>query len=400
MRVGITPIISIIILLLIAISMASSAWIFISNYWSSRVDKVIQMVPGFEKGNRFMIQNIGENSINSDEITVMVDGKKSIIMNPQPIDSTKTAIINFMPGDLLNPAGDVWELGPFGHNADVMVMGPTNSFSYNIMLDVEYIGNFLRNGDFELGDLTGWRTSYSHTLTVDGSDPHTGSNAGKVTGNSRVYSSDFIPYEPNDTVHIEFYAKSIGSGGLSLFYGGFGEYDKDKNRIYHYHVQYYENTKTTLAAALNPGQSTVSLSDGANWKDASYSVYKRYVGFWDTGDYPDYTYTRTIARYDDVSGNTVTLNEPWDGPTIPSGTSVANMYAGSGYNYVAGAAVNVPSDWTKYTGSVSGWKYGQTTSYSIFRYGTRYVSANFLFNYKQDDTYSMLFDDVRIWVNK
>jgi len=149
------------------------------------------------------------------------------------------------------------------------------------------------------------------------------------------------------------------------------------------------------------------LTNAANWNPYPTYWYHKVIGFWNTEDYPDYTYTRTISFYSNLVGNTLTLCNygctqtiPWSGPTIPAGTPVANMYAGSGYNYVAAGYVSVPSAaWIEYQGSVSGWKYGQDTTYGKFRYGTKYVRVMFLANHGQSSSYSTLFDDVKVTIS-
>jgi hypothetical protein len=186
-------------------------------------------------------------------------------------------------------------------------------------------------------------------------------------------------------------------------YAGFVEWDKNKNYIEPWHVYYFENTKTTLAANLNPGDTQVQLSSGANWYNGGLWYY-RVIGFWNSPDYPPYTYTRTLGYYNDVSGNTLTLCNygctalsPWAGPMIPAGTPVANMFSGSSFNYVAASNTPVPTTWTKYNGSVTGWEYGQATNPANLRYGTKYVTALLLPNIGQDATHMTLFDDFRVW---
>jgi hypothetical protein len=357
------------------------AYFFIYGYTTYFTSKVIQVTNvGAQGPNIIMVNNIGTGDIQPDEIRILVDGQDAKITDPRTIRSNRNALFHF-----ISPKYDSY--------LEITVVGPTNTVQLNKYVDVHDVYNLVFNDGFEYWGASGW----SSGMTVETTDSHSGSNSSRSTGSHNIYSTDFIPYSNNnDTVKLNLFAKSVGAGGNSRLYAGFRELDKDRNLIYHRMVQYYENTKTTLAAPLNPGATTVTLASGANWKDASAPYYQRYVGIWNTGEYPDYTYTRTVPSYSDISGNVVTLSAAWPGPAIPAGTPVANMFSGSGYNYVAAAGIFAPGTWTEYSGEVSGWKYGQDTDYKKFRYGTRYIQVLLLANYAQDPAFSTLFDDFRV----
>jgi len=71
---AITPVISIIILLLITVALAGASWTFISGYWSGMTDKQIEVVDSFciaTGEGKILIKNIGSSPITTDEITVM-----------------------------------------------------------------------------------------------------------------------------------------------------------------------------------------------------------------------------------------------------------------------------------------------------------------------------------------
>ena len=119
MRKAITPVISIIILLLITISLAGMGWTYMSGYYEAMTSKTIKLVEGSARGNEVMILNIGTSEITGDDITVLTEGKDAGIldMSPATVEPKKSARIIFRPGAL----GDV----------NVRVLAPGNSVSYS-----------------------------------------------------------------------------------------------------------------------------------------------------------------------------------------------------------------------------------------------------------------------------
>jgi len=336
------------------------------------------------------IRNAGTSVINSNEIAILTNGQPAMILNPQNISPQGTVMLRFIP----------LEYG----SIDVKVQGPSNVVNYDADFPI-YIMQNLVNGDFDYIGATGWPAQ----MTLFTTDSHSGGNSSIVTDRNTIISTDYIPYEDyNDNVSIEFFAKSVGSSGLeSRLYAGFVGYDKDKNVINLNNVQYFANTDTTLAADLRPGDTEVQLTSGANWRNYSGNPwYYRTIGFWNTGDYPDHTYTRTLGYYNITAGNTLILCSysscnvpaPWTGPMIPAGTAVANMYGSSNYSYAVGitSPSDVPTAWTNYNGTANGWNYGPSISRRELRYGTKYIRVVFLANYGQNSTFSTLFDDIKV----
>jgi len=150
-------------------------------------------------------------------------------------------------------------------------------------------------------------------------------------------------------------------------------------------------TRTTLAAPLNPGDTTVTLTSSANWNNAAgSSSHLRTVIVWNYVDgqgyaWPAGTYSRNsrLNSYNDgaISGNVITLSTPWDLPAAPAGTAISNGSSGASYMYGA-LYVLGPSTWTnyayKYSGIHSNNAVSATTSFPI---ATAYIKAGFLRNY-------------------
>jgi len=81
MRKGITPIISIIILLLITVGLAASAWTYMSNYMTSLTSKVIEMPTQKCVGGEnvmAIVHNIGTQSIKIANDVVILEGDTAL----------------------------------------------------------------------------------------------------------------------------------------------------------------------------------------------------------------------------------------------------------------------------------------------------------------------------------
>jgi len=139
MRKAITPIIAIIILLLITMSLAASAWLFLSVYAGGMTSKLIQQSYGSEEGNTVMITNIGEADIHTDELTVLVSNEPAQILNPQLIEEGGSAFISF----------EAIQLG----QVNVKFVAPGNSFSYNVDINPEGITGLAAHWAFDGGSM-------------------------------------------------------------------------------------------------------------------------------------------------------------------------------------------------------------------------------------------------------
>ena len=154
----------------------------------------------------------------------------------------------------------------------------------------------------------------------------------------------------------------------------------------------------TLAAALNPGDTTITLTDAPiGWKNTAGTYYNRnlvWYGYTNAKGYtyPDYTYSRTsTADYADnvtngawaaggITGAVITLRAPWTGPAIPAGRAVANNAFGGSYKYIAAAGVAISAGWVNYPGKIGGYDVAVSGLTNLFPYGTAFVRGLFLLN--------------------
>jgi hypothetical protein len=148
---------------------------------------------------------------------------------------------------------------------------------------------------------------------------------------------------------------------------GYVPYDADGLKIEPRHVQRYSTaTDTTLAASLRPGDTEMRLTDATGWSNVDVAGTRAFAwfGYRDSSGrlYEDYTYTRNVAidvvnglwGVGGISGNVITLLEPWAGPTINQGTAVRNAVAGDELIPVLRNKLPLANQWTSYSATLSG----------------------------------------------
>lgn len=244
-------------------------------------------------------------------------------------------------------------------------------------------------------------TPTTHTFDLGGSSSQ--SYVGKQT----VIGSDSFIIDPNQEYTLEVDASAgPGSGGVfdtdSRHYLGFASYDIDGNFVSLYNYSKYAgSTDTTLAVDLNPGDTTVTLTDATGWHDGGTSHARSLVwyGYQDsTGyTYPDYTYTRNqlLNGWDagDISGNTITLRTPWAGPALAAGDAVRNTNSGSSYQYVLLSNSHVGTTPQNFSAQIGGGfienGVGGTT---LWRPGTHSIRPLALADFRNDDVQLNLSD--------
>ena len=252
--------------------------------------------------------------------------------------------------------------------------------------------NLVLNGNLKYEDNTNFS---SFTYDIDKYLYRTNASFTYIT-------SDYIPID-EDCIYAGQCDIKDGTIGVNPgnFYYGYACYDKDYNFINYQSVTHYTNTETTLASTLSNGDTTVYLTSAVNWQISTASTSLRYIAVWNTGEYPDYTYTKLYEHYtnSETSGNTVTLDAAWDQGTISAGTPVANASAGSTYNYKYASNVTAPLNWTTYGGityTSTGWVINQGSN--NFRYGTKYIRMLFLMNRNAVPTTTTTYmKDIKFW---
>jgi hypothetical protein len=265
--------------------------------------------------------------------------------------------------------------------------------------------NLVANGSGLTGDNTNFSTfNYNsvESFAGGGSFTYNGPDANREI-------DEFIPVDPSRRYKYSYAIKLLSfsqAGETPNHYGLVDSYDTDGLSIQSYHVMKLPGSAlTTLAVALAPGATTITLTSAVGWHNGA-STASKYIAFYPYTNaqgytYPFYTYTRNVTAADmwasgAISGNVITLRTPWAGSSYAIGTPVANAIAGGTYDYIAGSNVATPTVWTVFSGSIGKLDSETFTDPSItpvpastgayqspsgFRWGTAFVKVGWLLSY-------------------
>jgi hypothetical protein len=300
------------------------------------------------------------------------------------------------PTFAVTPSGDV----------STTASGPAGSTSLVQRKYVESRGqNLVTNGS----GLIGSNYNFS-SFTFDPVETHGGKGSFKYVGLGNIpvkMTDEYIPVDPEKFYRFAVWAKAGNADGSGYNagnkqYAGLECRDADLLAIDpRFYSKVSGSTDTTLAAPLNPGDTTVSLTTATGWNNNSFVSSNSFVwwpytnGFGYT--YPDYTYSRnnsgnystndTLGTWaaGGITGNTITLRVAWAGPALPSGTPVRNRSVGGNYKYIAISNQSVPNAWTRYEGYIGGFDTAGSQNVNQFPYGTAYIRPLFLCNYTSGD---------------
>ncbi len=241
--------------------------------------------------------------------------------------------------------------------------------------------NLIVNSDLSSGDNTNFSNfTYKDSQLI-------------VSGQKDVTTDFYIPIDSNKKYELGVEMKS--SNTTATYYAGFREYDFNKTYIYSSDVMYLDNTLTELAKDLNNGDTVVYLKDLSKWSTStSTRGYQRGLIFWGYKDGTGYEYgplTYSKNNYNslwedanvDKTNNTITLNKAWSKGTFKAGTQVSQSNAGSDFNYSVLLNKTVGTNWNTYKSSAISGRGQNNTTFTKFRYGTRFIRMSFLINYNK-----------------
>ncbi|GAB3892330.1 hypothetical protein GCM10028803_05040 [Larkinella knui] len=272
-------------------------------------------------------------------------------------------------------------------------------------------GNLVANGNSEFGDLSNMTPSDPTKLIFDPTQsvPAGGKGAFKYTGLAAfVRTTDLIPVNLLRRHRISMVARTGDANGANYDanargYFGIICYDADGLEITPPHFAKVSGAaQTTLAVALNPGDTTLTLTSAAGWHTGATAANRGFAWYPYTNAlgqlFPDYGYSRNLSSNypvywqsnggtwlsGGIAGNVITLRSPWAGPALAAGTKVANVMEGGTYLY-SSALINalVPNAWTLYDAYIQGVNPGNTEDPAnmMFRPGTAFIRPIILINY-------------------
>lgn len=246
---------------------------------------------------------------------------------------------------------------------------------------------------------------------------------------------ELIPVDPNKAYRLGCYLRQESVPGDWSAYAneerhrqemGFVCFDIDGNKISPTHYFRFhsggQDSLTTLAAPLSPGDTTISLVNAAGWNDSVATALRRsplIFGYQNSygAKYDFYSRLSKAGLFDlsgvDKTNNIITLNQPLpaslgnpDDPsgTWPVGTSIANAdYSGS-QNYAFYSTLILPQTdtWYKIENYCGGINKSGKLAHDSFPPGTAFVQVFWFPNYlNRAGGYSVYPDtgpDQKIWV--
>jgi cysteine-rich repeat protein len=250
------------------------------------------------------------------------------------------------------------------------------------------------NGFADSGDNTNFAPmSYSQTT-------HAGSGSFFQVGPGTTITAQPIKINQNKTYLFEVWARADNTAGIYPHFTGIVPIDADGNIMLPFMwTSMAGSSETTLATALNVGDTTINLTNATGWYEGNQG-WTRHFGWWPYTNtqgfsYPAYTYTRNSSRFiagsmyisngtwpeNGITGNVVTLSAPWPGPNLAAGTQVRSEFGNWSYFYTGISGITIPSAWTKYSGYINGNNVVTGPAYQKLPYGTDSVKIIFLNNY-------------------
>lgn len=214
--------------------------------------------------------------------------------------------------------------------------------------------NYITNGFGELGDTTNfaWGPWIYHS-----DDSPIGALGSFSVGSTYIFAplDESIPVDASVPLLASLAVKQVNVGVTSRIYFAISPLDAYGKSIQPQNYMEQSGTRTTLAQALNPGDTEIHLVSSSGWTNSvGAAASRRSLIAWNYIDqggrsWPPGTYSRNtwLNIWDDgaISGNVITLRNPWAGPAIPVDTVVGNGSAGGTYMYASGISnALVPSD--------------------------------------------------------
>lgn len=215
------------------------------------------------------------------------------------------------------------------------------------------VTNLIYNGDFSHGT-DSWTgngvTASGGVLTVTG-DLH--------------QNGYFYPIANDRKYRLSFDFKVNTNDGSHMWYSCLYPYDNKRNSVINIALtnKAISGCDTTLASALNNGDTTVTLTDATKWP-----TNRTYQGIGICNNLA-WGYLRATYRqaYTSKNGNVLTLSAAWSGGSFAAGTKVSEFEAGSTYYYpIYMSNSGLSTNWITYTKEFYGREIRNTTQYVQF----------------------------------
>lgn len=251
--------------------------------------------------------------------------------------------------------------------------------------DVSKGANLVVNGNGILGTNYNW-PNFTFDATISKESP--GAFKADAGSCATFTSSEYIKLDPTKRTYFECDVKRISPDWNGTFAMFPAFYDIDKRKMEARFYMWNPGSLATLTQDLKSGDTVVHLDSVANYNGSAY--YQRGFIVWNYANskgftYPPETYSRNVywgssGLYEneniDATNNTITLNAPWTGPTIPAGTKLSRCNSGGTFKYLG--AINISSDWQHSKGSLYGVDYSGGNVGAKFPPFTAFIKAGLI----------------------
>lgn len=291
-----------------------------------------------------------------------------------------------------------------------------SSFGTGSLVTTGYVtskgSDLVTNGTGLLGNNYNFPTAFTFDSTVTPALPASFSLAGYYPG--AVEMTEFLPVDPNQVYRLMAYLhqesvagdwSAYTNGERHMQYMGLNCYDADLLPILVQHHARYRfggvDSRTTLAAPMKPGDTTVSLTSAAGWNESATASFSRGLivfGYRNASGYLYSDYSRMIEpdMFDLGGVNKTThvvtlkkpvpstLGNPADSQGIwPAGTPIANSHTGSAYKYCffGGLIPALTNTWYRSTSYIGGIDRSGGNVSSNFTPGTAFTKVFWLPNF-------------------
>ncbi len=272
--------------------------------------------------------------------------------------------------------------------------------------------DLVTNGTGLLGNNYNFPANFAYDSTVTPALPASFSCAGYYPG--AVEMTEFLPVDPNQVYRLMSYVhqestpgnwSGYATGERHMQYMGLNCYDADLLPILVQHHARYRHSgtdsRTTLAAPMKPGDTTVTLTNSAGWNESASATFSRGLivfGYRNAAGYLYNDYSRLIEpdMFDLGGVNKTThvvtlkkpvpasLGNPADGQGIwPAGTPIANSHSGSAYKYsfFGGLVPSQTNTWYRSTSFIGGIDRSGGNVTNNFTPGTAFTKVFWLPNF-------------------
>jgi len=225
------------------------------------------------------------------------------------------------------------------------------------------VNGLVRNGSFQDGTNEGFSSlPFGNSIPPPNTVGYVRKTGFYTITSDESVTDDYVPISTNLIYRFDADVRqTVNAGSAARLYIGLMQYDSDNNRISTRHTMYASGSMTQLASKLSVGDTTVQLVSSTGWVSGG-AWYDRCLNFYNYKNSSGFLYEPLTNPYTRlqfcpsgvggwaasgaISGNTITLSQPFDVPnpdtgdgSYPAGTYVASGNFGSAYNYSFASAV-------------------------------------------------------------